>query len=123
MIDLDLNQLITFVLSLRQSMDAQVQLWISVTFALVVVSFSAGEKLSYRLRMLVGVLYLLATSTFIARWLHDYFDMEMFLQEISSRGLEFESLMFAATIRLLLLILGTVAAMIFLFKANLVKKI
>ncbi len=118
------SDLITFMLAQRESMDAQIQFWISVTFALVVVSFSAGEKLSFQLRMLAGMLYLLATYTFVARWIHDYSEMALMLQEINSRGLvEFTALTFPAAARFLLVIMGTLTAMVFLFKKNILTKI
>ena len=108
--------LIALMLVLRESMDIQIQFWISVTFAVVVASFSAGKKLSFRLRILSSLLYLVATATFIARWQHDYAEMQMLLAEINSRGLEFEVLLVPATLRIALIAIGTVATIIFMFK-------
>ena len=108
--------LIALMLVLRESMDIQIQFWISVTFAVVVASFSAGKKLSFRLRILSSLLYLVATATFIARWQHDYAEMQMLLAEVNGRGLEFETLFIPATLRIVLITIGTVVTIIFMFK-------
>jgi hypothetical protein len=113
---IDSADLIALMLALRESMDIQIQFWISVTFAVVVASFSAGSRLSFRLRILSSLLYLTATATFIARWQHDYAEMQMLLAEINSRGLEFETLLIPATLRIALITIGTVATIIFMFK-------
>lgn len=118
-----LNEIITIIFNLRQSMDIQIQFWISVTFALVVVSYSAGARLSFQLRLLAGVLYALATSTFIARWIHDYLEMQLFLSELTTKGIELGTLEIAATLRLLLLIFGAISALIFLFKPSISNKV
>jgi hypothetical protein len=113
---IETSDLIGLMLGLRESMDIQIQFWMSVTFAVVVASFSAGERLSLRLRILSGLLYLAATSTFIARWIHDYNEMQVLLDEINIRGLGFEALTIPASLRVLLIAVGTVSVMIFLFK-------
>ena len=43
--------------------DTQFQYWITITFAVVVAGFVAGERLTRKLRYAVVVLYLLATLT------------------------------------------------------------
>ena len=108
--------LIGLMLTLRESMDMQIQFWITVTFAVAVASFSAAKTLSFRLRILSAFLYLGATATFIARWQHDYAEMQILLAEINSRGLELAALAIPATLRVALIAIGTIATIIFLFK-------
>ena len=45
----------------RSSMDAQFQFWVSITFAVIVAAFVARSRLSRTLRILISLLYLLAT--------------------------------------------------------------
>jgi hypothetical protein len=113
---IETSDLIGLMLVLRESMDMQIQFWISVTFAVVVASVSASKRLSFRLRMLSALLYLVATAAFISRWYHDYNEMQAFLNLINSRGLEFEALQIPAALRMALIGIGTFSTVIFLFK-------
>jgi hypothetical protein len=113
---IETSELIDLMLVLRESMDMQIQFWISVTFAVVVASFSAGMRLSFRLRVLSVILYLVATAAFISRWYHDYNEMQFLLNEINLRGLEFEALQVPASLRMALVGIGTFSVVIFLFK-------
>ena len=49
----------------RADADTQFQFWIWITFAVIVATFAAGEKLSRRLRYLAAALYLLATKALV----------------------------------------------------------
>ena len=113
---IETSDLIDLMLVLRESMDMQIQFWITVTFAVVVASVSASKRLSFRLRILSALLYLVATAAFISRWYHDYNEMQLFLTEINIRGLEFEALQIPASLRVALIGIGTFSAVIFLFK-------
>jgi len=69
-----------------------------------------------RLNPQSALLYLVATAAFISRWYHDYNEMQVFLNLINSRGLEFEALQIAAGLRMALIGIGTFSTVIFLFK-------
>ena len=47
--------------------DAQFQYWLTVTFAVIVASFVAGDRLSRDLRWIVSGLYILACFVFVSR--------------------------------------------------------
>ncbi len=53
--------LMELVLLQRESFDFQLQFWITATFAVIVASFVAGQKLTVRYRLVLGALYLLTT--------------------------------------------------------------
>ncbi len=57
-------------------MDAQFQFWISITLAVLIASFVAGEKLSRGARVVIMVLYLAAIAVFFMRYerAFDYFN-------------------------------------------------
>lgn len=46
-------ELIEIAMSMRESLDDQFQYWLTITFAVVVGSFIAGQKLNNSLRLVV----------------------------------------------------------------------
>ena len=61
MSDFSSAELVEIIFLARSEMDLQLQYWLSVTFAVVVAAFVAGERLTPMLRYLVTTLYVLAT--------------------------------------------------------------
>jgi len=101
------------------SMDTQFQYWISVTFAVVVASFVAGERLSRPMRLLAAVLYLLASVLLISRFLQFAQTTRMYEIALADAGSPTASagrlILFT---RFLLFGLGTASALYFLFKTK-----
>ena len=97
------------------SMDTQFQYWMSVTFAVVVASFVAGERLSRPMRLLAAVLYLLASILLISRF--SQFARTTHLYEIALADAGTPTTSAGSLIpitRLLLFGLGTASALYFL---------
>ncbi len=101
------------------SMDTQFQYWISVTFAVVVASFVAGERLSQPMRLLAAILYLLASILLISRFLQFAQTTRMYEIALEDTGNPTTSAGSLIPItRFLLFGLGTASALYFLFKAK-----
>jgi hypothetical protein len=61
-------QLLQLFLEVNQDIDTQFQFWISVTFAVLVASFVADERLSRAERIAITALYLCATTILLLRY-------------------------------------------------------
>ena len=62
-------QLLELFLQVNADIDTQFQFWISVTFAVLVASFVADERLSRLERGVISALYLCATTILLYRYL------------------------------------------------------
>lgn len=65
--------------------DAQDQYWLSITFAVIVTSYLAGDKLSIKLRAVIVFLYLLTSSLFVWRYLTSAEQLGYIARELGSR--------------------------------------
>lgn len=108
--------LVNLVLSQRGSIDLQFQFWLTITFAVIVATFSAGDRLAFRLRLLAAVLYLLASAHLLTRWMFDGAVAERWVKILVSRGVDIGIPWIAVTLRLLLMLVGSVAALVFLMR-------
>jgi hypothetical protein len=68
-------------------MDAQFQYWMSVSFAVIVAVFVAGERLTDRFRLLIAILYTAVSFLFLARLLGSAFHFQILLAAGLDRGL------------------------------------
>ena len=112
-----LAELTELYFSATTSMDAQFQFWLSVTFAVVIAGFIAGDRLTKKLSYLAAILYGLATFVLIARFIDAAIFPGMLRDSILEAGVEipnFNSVVVVA--RFSLLILGTLAALYFLLR-------
>ena len=96
--------------------DTQFQYWMSITFAVVVAGFVAGERLTLKFRFIVGLLYALATITLMLRATSSGRDAVAIANTLQESG----SIVFhigpsIILSRALLIGLGTIAALYFLF--------
>ncbi len=68
-------EFLSILLQVHADLDAQFQFWISITLAVLIASFVAGEKLSPVARVVIMVLYLSAIAVFFMRYQRalDYF--------------------------------------------------
>jgi hypothetical protein len=104
------------ILLARSSMDTQFQYWISVTFAVVVAGFVAGDRLSQGLRYVVATLYVLASLVLVQRF---YFTA-LSTAELGNRLVESGDPIFPPVglsiqiPRVAVFALGTIAALYFL---------
>jgi hypothetical protein len=98
------------------TMDTQFQYWISVTFAVVIAGFVAGERLTRRMRYIAATLYVLATFVLISRFLDSAQVTGSFIDALAETGVDALSGpgSFTAGSRFLLFGVGSVAALFFL---------
>jgi hypothetical protein len=61
--------LLQIFLDVNQDIDTQFQFWISITFAVLVASFVADERLSTAERIVVAALYLCAATILLQRYM------------------------------------------------------
>ncbi len=73
------------VMSVQADIDGQFQFWLSITFAALVASFVAGDRLPGRARVLMVLMYLVASVLLFRRYLRgmDYFQHVMQLYTAS----------------------------------------
>jgi hypothetical protein len=97
-------------------MDTQFQFWISITFAVVVATFAAGENLSRGLRYAAALLYGLATFVIVARFRDEGGTAAAYGAALRDLGIETVIRVGPPTLlaRYSLFAIGTVAALIFL---------
>jgi hypothetical protein len=99
--------------------DTQFQFWITVTFAVIVASFVGGDYLSRRLRSVMAVLYGLSVVVFVSRWLYVAMDASLLRARLVELGIPATFPWVAVVSRVVLIALGTVAALVFLLSKRL----
>jgi hypothetical protein len=62
-------QLLELLLEVNQDIDTQFQVWISITFAVLVASFVAGKKLRGGARFAIALLYVCAAGILYLRYM------------------------------------------------------
>lgn len=99
-------------------MDTQFQYWLSVTFAVVVAAFVAGDRLNEPLRYLAAILYLLAAFVLISQFRYEGVTAFIFGQAMSESGLDMLPAVGYPVVvaRFVLFALGTLAALYFLLR-------
>jgi hypothetical protein len=112
--DISTSDLLNLVLTQRGSIDLQFQFWLTITFAVIVASFSAGDRLDRKLRVMAAGLYLLATAHLATRWIYDGSVASRWVAVLHARGVDFGIPWFAVYARMALMVLGTTAAVVFL---------
>jgi hypothetical protein len=110
------SDLLSLLLTQRASIDLQFQFWLSITFAVIVAGFVAGGRLDRKLRVLAAVLYVLATAHLATRWIYDGGVGERWVNVLVSRGVDIGIPWVAAYLRMAVMLLGTVSALVFLFR-------
>lgn len=66
MTEFELNEMIVLV---GENINAQFQFWMAATFAVVIVSYSAGHRLAYWARLVVAALYIATVAMIDLRYL------------------------------------------------------
>ena len=115
-----LAELTEFYFLGQAAMDTQFYFWVTVTFAAVVAGFVGGDKLTFGLRVLISVLYLLAAAVLVVRFVTAASvidEIRAFLDEAGALINEPRN-SFLILLRATLLIFGTAAAFFFLIRPN-----
>ena len=113
---IETSDLIELALIQREALSAQLQFWLSATFAVIVASFVAGSRLTARYRLSIGLLYLLATAMTFAGWVESGEEIFSWYAELESRGIFFDAPIFTIVLRFLLMTVGTVLTIVFLYQ-------
>ena len=98
------------------NINAQFEMWVAVTFAVIIASYVAGHKLRPALQMLIAALYLLVTVLVVAITL----GTTTFVIEITGDTAD-GSGFYESTISLVrggVFLLGTIATLVFIFKGH-----
>ena len=109
-------ELLEIALILRDDMQEQFEFWLSITFAVIISSFFAGSRILPSWRVLIGSLYLLSTALFTVRYTMSSRNFQTYLNEAIEAGstwVDAAGVMYS--LRILLLIVGTVATIWFLY--------
>ena len=104
--------LLPLLLDVNQDIDNQFQFWLSITFAVLVASFVADERLSRFERKVIAALYLCAATILLLRYqvaIGYYGDV---LALFAANGIERPSGLLAALAALLRLALFTIGSLV-----------
>jgi hypothetical protein len=104
-------ELLQLFLDVNQDIDTQFQFWISITFAVLVASFVADERLSRMERLVVTALYLCAAMILLQRYLSALLHMQDVFRFFDESGFSRPAVPEAAArLRLGLFTLGSLVA-------------
>ena len=98
----------------NSAIEAQFEFWLTVTFAVVVAGFVAGKRLSRKRRIVVAILYLLATGVLASRWYYYAADSLIFRDALLEVGVTLSIPWVTIIFRVSLVALGSLAAIAFL---------
>ena len=102
----------------RSSIDMQFQFWLTITFAVLVAGFVAGQRLNRGLRWLAALLYALASAHLMLRWMYDGTVGQHWVEELNRRGVDIAIPWTAVFLRMALMGIGTISTLIFLVTAS-----
>lgn len=103
--------LLQIFLDVNQDIDTQFQFWISITFAVLVASFVADERLSTAERVVVTGLYLCAAAILLQRYMSALSHLQSALRLFDESGLTRPAVPeLAGLLRLVLFTLGSLVA-------------
>ena len=97
------------------SIDMQFQIWMALTFAVIIANYTTRSHLSLKLKLFVASMYALASCVLTVRYANDASQFIFLKAELSSRGVEYPSVVDLRLLRGLVYIIGTVATLIFVF--------
>ena len=99
---------------------AQFQFWLSITFALIAACFIGRDQLSSRVRIVLGILYLVATSLLYIRILSAGANATRLTEEILARGINWtpESALWIGIYQAGVIVFGICTALWFLYSTS-----
>ena len=108
-------ELLELALMLREDLEDQFQYWLSITFAVIVSSFVAGDRLKTSWKTVIGVLYVLTTVLFAVRFWDSAANLQLYLDAAIARGAEWNySGPYVFWMRLGVVVVGVAATLWFL---------
>jgi len=108
------SDLITLITNNNEVISNQFQFWISASFAVVVVSFTAGTKLKLVARLFIIFLYLTAAVMFYLRYLDALDESAYYVSLLSQMDSEFapNRLGLVSTLRKIIMFAGTIGGVV-----------
>ncbi len=117
--DFSSAELVEIIFLSRSAMDVQLQYWISVTFAVVVAAFVAGERLAPMLRYFVATLYVLASVALTTTYYTSVTTIRQARELLGESAAILPAIPHISGVsRLLLFVLGSAAAIYFLLRVR-----
>jgi hypothetical protein len=109
-------ELLELMMILREDMGTQFQYWLSITFAILVARYIAGERFRMSWRIFAAVLYGLTTVVFSIGYYVGGLNFRNYLGELGARGdLWTGQSSILMGIRMTLFMVGTIGTLWFLF--------
>jgi hypothetical protein len=109
-------ELLELMMILREHIGTQFQYWLSITFAILVARYIAGERFLISWRIFTAVLYGLATAVFSISIYVGALNFRNYLGELGTRGdLWTGQSSILIGIRMTLIMVGTIGTLWFLF--------
>ena len=115
MSELTVAELIELLQNESASIDMQFQLWISVTFAVIIASFAARSHFTTSLKLFVTTLYALAATALTLRYTNDASQFVFLKAELTARAVNYPSVADLKLLRTLIYVLGSLATVVFVF--------
>jgi hypothetical protein len=112
---LSVSEILELTLLSEAAIDAQVQFWLTATFATIVASVVGRSLLTPKLRALVLSLYLTATFVFVSRWYYEANDLGNYQEMLDLIGYENKPPALTIIGRLVLMAFGTCATAYFVY--------
>ena len=107
-------ELTELVFTRESVIDGQFQFWITITFAVIVANFVAGNRLSRRSRFVIALLYALAVVVLSSRWYYVAVEVTTLRRQLDELGFVINFPWVTVISRGVLVMLGTAATVIFL---------
>ena len=115
--DVTVTDLIGLLQNESASIDMQFQLWITVTSAVVIASFAAGDHFSRQMKIFIAAMYALAAAAIGLRYANDASQFLFLQNELNLRGVEYPTVVDLRVLRTLVYSCGTLATTFFVFSA------
>ena len=112
-------ELLELTMILREDLGTQFQYWLSITFAILVARYIAGERFRMSWRIFAAVLYGLTTVVFSIGYYVGGLNFRNYLGELGTRGdLWTDQTSILIGIRMTLFVVGTIGTLWFLFATD-----
>ena len=112
---LSVSEILELTLLSESAVDAQVQFWLTATFATIVASVVGRSLLTRKLRALILSLYLTATFVFVSRWIYEAIDLNNYQEMLNQIGYENTPPTLTIIGRFVLIVFGTCATAYFIY--------
>ena len=113
--DISSAELLELRFMLESSIDVQFQVWMAITFAVVVAAYSGRAELTTPIRIAIVCIYLMAAYALFGRWITEGLRIGQIGDVLRDRGIFMPIWMGSAFFRFATYFLGTIIAAISVF--------